>query len=33
MNRPDSMAKNMLTIAEVKFSSSGFEVADLRKKF
>jgi hypothetical protein len=31
MNLPDSMAKNMPKIAEVKFSSCGLEVADFRK--
>jgi hypothetical protein len=31
MNKPDSMAKNMPKIAEVKLSSCGFEVADLKK--
>ncbi len=31
MNRPDSMAKNMPNIAEVKLSSCGLEVADFRK--
>jgi hypothetical protein len=30
MNLPDSMAKNMPKIAEVKFSSCGLEVADLK---
>jgi hypothetical protein len=32
MNKPDSMAKNMPKIAEVKLSGCGFEVADLKKK-
>jgi hypothetical protein len=31
MNTPDSMAKNMLKIAEVKLSSCGFKVAYLKK--
>jgi hypothetical protein len=31
MNQPDSTAKNMPKIAEVKLSSCGFEVADFRK--
>jgi hypothetical protein len=33
MNKPDSMAKNMPKIAEVKLSSCGFKVADLKKYF
>jgi hypothetical protein len=32
MNKPDSMAKNMPKIAEVRLSSCGFKVADLKKK-
>jgi hypothetical protein len=31
MNRPDSTAKNVPKIAEVKLSSCGLEVADFRK--
>jgi hypothetical protein len=31
MNRPDSTAKNMSRIAELKLSSCGLEVADCRK--
>jgi hypothetical protein len=31
MNKPDSMAKNMPKIAEVKLSSCGFKVVDLKK--
>jgi hypothetical protein len=31
MNKPDSMAKNIPKIAEVKLSSCGFKVADLKK--
>jgi hypothetical protein len=31
MNTPDSMAKNMPKIAEVKLSSCGFKVAYLKK--
>jgi hypothetical protein len=31
MNRPDSMAKNMPKIAEMKLSSCALEVADFRK--
>jgi hypothetical protein len=31
MNKPDSMAKNMPEIAEVKLSSCGFKVADFQK--
>jgi hypothetical protein len=31
MNKPDSMAKNMSKIAEVKLSSCGFKVADFKK--
>ncbi len=31
MNKPDSMAKNMPKIAEVKLSSWGFKVADFKK--
>jgi hypothetical protein len=31
MNRPDSTAKNMPKIAEVKLSSCRFEVVDFRK--
>jgi hypothetical protein len=31
MNRPDSTAKNMPKIAEMKLSSCGLEVADSRK--
>jgi hypothetical protein len=31
MNKPDSMAKNMPKIAEVKLSSCGFKVADFKK--
>jgi hypothetical protein len=31
MNRPDSTVKNMLKIAEMKLSSCGLEVADIRK--
>jgi hypothetical protein len=31
MNKPDSMAKNMPKIVEVKLSSCGFKVADLKK--
>jgi hypothetical protein len=31
MNKPDSLAKNMPKIAEVRLSSSGFKVADLKK--
>jgi hypothetical protein len=31
MNKPDSMAKNMPKISEVKLSSCGFKVADLKK--
>ncbi len=31
MNKPDSMAKNIPKIAEVKLSSRGFKVADLKK--
>jgi hypothetical protein len=33
MSRPDSTAKNMPKIAEVKLSSCGLEVADLRKNY
>jgi hypothetical protein len=33
MKRPDSTAKNMLKIAEVKLLSCGFKVADFRKNF
>jgi hypothetical protein len=32
MNKPDSMAKNMPKIAEVKLPSCGFKVADFKKK-
>jgi hypothetical protein len=31
MNKPDSMAKNMPKIAEVKLSSCEFKVADFKK--
>jgi hypothetical protein len=31
MNKPDSMAKNIPKIAEVKLSSCGFKAADLKK--
>jgi ubiquitin len=31
MNKPDSMAKNIPKIAEVKLSTCGFKVADLKK--
>jgi hypothetical protein len=31
MNQPNSTAKNMPKIAEVKLSSCGFEVADCRE--
>jgi hypothetical protein len=31
MNKLDSMAKKIPKIAEVKLSSCGFEVADLKK--
>ncbi len=32
MNRPDSTAKNVQKIAELKLSSCGIEVMDIRKK-
>jgi hypothetical protein len=31
MNKPDSMAKKMPKIAEVKLSSCGFKVVDFKK--
>jgi hypothetical protein len=33
MNLPDSTAKNMLKIAELKLSCCGLEVADFRKNY